>query len=97
MPVGYQDPAGTFAVNLAGTVNLLESMRGMPGLQAAVIVTTDKVYQNRNDGCRFQEDDPLCGDDPYSASKAAAECAVACWRRSYGGQLPPMASWLTSA
>jgi CDP-glucose 4,6-dehydratase len=92
VPAGYQDPTGTFAVNLTGTVNVLEAMRGVAGMDAAVIVTTDKVYHNRNDGRRFQEDDKLGGDDPYSASKAAAEHAVACWRQSFGGQLPPMAT-----
>jgi CDP-glucose 4,6-dehydratase len=92
VPRGIADPAGTFAANLGGTVHLLQAMRGLPGIDAALIVTTDKVYRNDGDGRRFTEDDPLGGADPYSASKAAAELAVASWRRSYGDDLPPLAT-----
>ncbi len=92
VPRGFEDPAGTFAVNVTGTLNLLEALRETPGIDAAVVVTTDKVYRNGNDGRRFQEDDPLGGDDPYSASKAAAELAVACWRESFSARMPPVAT-----
>ena len=74
---GYRDPAGTFATNLGGTVAVLDAMRGLPGLRGAVIVTSDKVYANDGAGRAFAEDDRLGGADPYSASKAAAELAVA--------------------
>jgi CDP-glucose 4,6-dehydratase len=78
----YLAPAGTFAVNVMGTVSFLEAARQASALKAAVIATSDKCY--RNDGRRggYGEDDPLGGDDPYSASKAAAELAVGAWRRS---------------
>jgi CDP-glucose 4,6-dehydratase len=92
VPRGYADPLGTFATNCDGTLHLLDALRGQPGLDAAVLVTTDKVYRNAGDGRRFREDDPLGGDDPYSASKAAAEIAVACWRASFAAALPPMAT-----
>jgi CDP-glucose 4,6-dehydratase len=88
----HAEPAGTFASNVTGTVNLLEALRGMPGVQAAVIVTSDKVYRNDGSGRRFTEEDPLGGEDPYSASKAAAEIAVASWRSSFARALPPLAT-----
>lgn len=81
---GLQDPLATFAVNLGGTLNLLDALRGEPDLRAVVVVTTDKVY--RAETTAHREDAPLGGEDPYSASKAAVELAVACWRRCY---LPP--------
>jgi CDP-glucose 4,6-dehydratase len=57
-----------------------------------VIVTTDKVYRNLADGRRFREHDALGGHDPYSASKAAAELAVAAWRASFHDELPEFAT-----
>ncbi len=90
VPRGYADPAGTFATNLGGTLHLLEALRGCRSVRAAVLVTTDKVYRNPGDGRRFRESDPLGGEDPYSASKAAAELAIACWRHSVRDELPPL-------
>jgi len=79
----YQDPAGTFATNVMGTVNFLEAARRAPGLKAAVVVTSDKCYRNDGRLGGYGEDDPLGGDDPYSASKAAAELAAWAWGRSF--------------
>jgi CDP-glucose 4,6-dehydratase len=79
----YQHPLETFATNVMGTVQLLEALRRVPGLRAALIVTTDKVYANSEDGRDFVEEDPLGGHDPYSASKAAAEIATASYAGSY--------------
>ncbi len=87
--LGHRAPAETFAVNVTGTVNLLQAMRGLPGLSAALIVTSDKVYRNDGSGRPFLESDPLGGADPYSASKAACEVAVGAWRASFG-DLPPL-------
>ena len=84
----YLDPAATFAVNVGGTVNLLDALRNLNGVEAALIVTSDKVYRNEGAGRPFVEADPLGGDDPYSASKAAAEIAVASWRAAFGRELP---------
>ena len=89
---GYRDPAGTYAVNAGGTLNLLEALRRLPGVAAAVIVTSDKVYRNNDCGRPFRESDPLGGYDPYSASKAAAEFIVSDWRNAFGKDLPPMAT-----
>ncbi len=88
---GHADPAGTFATNVTGTINLLQALRGLPGVAAALMVTSDKVYRNDGSGRRFAEDDALGGEDPYSASKAACEIAVASWRASFA-DLPPLAT-----
>jgi len=86
---GVRDPVETWETNVTGTLNLLQALRG-GGVQSAVIVTSDKVY--RNDGARaFVEGDPLGGEDPYSASKAACEMLVASHRAAFA-DLPPMAA-----
>lgn len=84
---GYRDPVGTFGTNVMGTLHLLEGALACGGVEAIVIVTSDKVYRNQGAGRPFVEDDPLGGSDPYSASKAAAELAVAAWRTGRAG--PP--------
>jgi CDP-glucose 4,6-dehydratase len=76
---GYAMPVETFETNVIGTVNVLEAVRRVSGVQGALIITTDKVYSPRPTG-RHSEDDALGGHDPYSASKSAAEHAVAAWR-----------------
>ncbi len=89
---GYRDPAGTFATNVGGTINLMQALQGLPGVQALLVATSDKVYRNDGAGRPFTEQAALGGGDPYSASKAAAEIAVASWRASFGSQLPPLAT-----
>lgn len=79
----YQDPADTFAVNVMGTINVLEALRGLEKPCVGVMVTTDKVYENNDEGRAFKEDDKLGGYDPYSASKAAAEIAISSYRNSF--------------
>jgi CDP-glucose 4,6-dehydratase len=79
----YADPIGTFATNTLGTVNVLNSLRKAPDLCATLVITTDKVYQNAENGHTFTEDDPLGGHDPYSASKAAAELVVRSYAQSF--------------
>ena len=81
-----EDPVAAFATNVMGTVHLLEALRAQPDLQAVLVVTSDKVYANADQGRAFVEADPLGGKDPYSASKAAAELAVASFARSYFAQ-----------
>jgi CDP-glucose 4,6-dehydratase len=88
---GYRDPEGTFASNVTGTINLMQTLRGA-GARAALIITSDKVYRNDNQGRAFREDDPLGGHDPYSASKAACEIAVASWRASFGAEIGSIAT-----
>jgi len=78
-----EDPVGTFATNVMGTVHLLDALRRQPSLKAVLCITTDKVYANAETGRAFVEDDPLGGKDPYSGSKAASEFAVASYAKSY--------------
>jgi CDP-glucose 4,6-dehydratase len=80
-----RDPAMTYAVNVMGTVNVLEAIRSAGNeVRAVVIVTSDKCYENRGEPSRrFVEDDRLGGDDPYSSSKACAELVTAAYRRSF--------------
>lgn len=79
----YEKPAETFEVNVAGTANLLEALRKLKKKCAAIIVTTDKVYENKEQNILYKEDDVLGGYDPYSASKACAEIVVSSFRRSF--------------
>lgn len=76
----YRDPVGTFLANTQGTVNVLEAARSTPEVRGVVCITTDKVYANKGEKRPFVETDPLGGKDPYSASKAAAEMAIASFR-----------------
>ncbi len=79
----YADPVETFAVNLMGTVHVLEALRSVNHPCTAVFVTTDKCYENREWVYGYRENDPLGGHDPYSASKATAELAISSYRRSF--------------
>jgi CDP-glucose 4,6-dehydratase len=81
----YADPAGTFAVNVLGTVNLLEAVRGVEDVRVVVNVTTDKVYAPHEGGAPYTEDEPLGGHDPYSTSKACSELVTASYRASFAG------------
>ena len=82
---GYADPLGTWSTNLIGSLHLLEALRSLTHPCAVVMVTTDKVYANREWLQGYRETDRLGGHDPYSASKAAAELAIASWRASFCG------------
>jgi CDP-glucose 4,6-dehydratase len=79
----YADPVGTYATNVLGTANLLESIRTLPSVRAVVVVTTDKCYLNREWRWGYRETDPLGGYDPYSSSKACAEILCASYRSSF--------------
>jgi CDP-glucose 4,6-dehydratase len=79
----YREPLATFATNTMGTAHLLEALRGQAGVRVAVVVTTDKVYRNREWTYPYREDDALGGHDPYSASKAAAELVAASYRSAF--------------
>ena len=82
----YQEPLLTWATNVQGSLNLLEALRSLQNTCAVVMVTTDKVYENREWDYGYRETDRLGGIDPYSASKAAAELAIASWRSSFCGE-----------
>ncbi|MBV8511244.1 MAG: CDP-glucose 4,6-dehydratase, partial [Xanthobacteraceae bacterium] len=79
----YQQPVQTFETNVLGTIHVMEAARITPSVRALVVVTSDKCYENREWLWPYREDEPLGGYDPYSASKACTEIAVAAWRRSF--------------
>ena len=85
----WREPVLTFATNALGTVHVLEACRGRPGVARIVCFTTDKVYRNDQSGRAFTEDDRLGGDEPYSASKSAAELAIGAWWESYFRRASP--------
>ena len=79
----YRDPLETWSINVMGTAHVLDALRDWRDLCAVVVVTTDKVYENREWEHLYREGDRLGGYDPYSASKAGAELVVESYRRSY--------------
>ncbi|MEQ8324445.1 MAG: CDP-glucose 4,6-dehydratase [Vicingaceae bacterium] len=79
----YKEPSLTYQTNVMGTVNILESLRKYSGKCNAIIVTTDKVYENIEQEYHYRESDKLGGFDPYSSSKAACEIAVSSYRQSF--------------
>lgn len=79
----YREPRETFASNVMGTVNVLDALCGLDGVRVAVMVTTDKVYRSQKPPRPYREDDALGGHDPYSASKAACEMALASYRDGF--------------
>lgn len=79
----YKDPIGTFATNTLGTAHLLDALRDLDSVRATVAVTTDKVYRNKEHCYPYREADELGGHDPYSASKAAAELVIDCYRDAF--------------
>ncbi len=79
----YTYPRETFDINTLGTVNILESIRHTASVQAGVMVTSDKCYENQEWVYGYRESDPLGGHDPYSASKGAAEIVISSYIRSF--------------
>ena len=88
--LSYEIPAETMATNVMGTVNVLEALRELRNPCAAVMVTSDKCYENLETSRPHEECDPMGGRDPYSASKGMAELAVASYRRSFFGSDHPV-------
>ena len=86
----YRQPLDAWSSNVQGTANLLEACRVTPGVAAVVVVTTDKVYANREWPWGYRECDELAGHDPYSASKAAAELVCDSYRKSFWQQSGPL-------
>jgi len=81
--LSYLYPAETYQVNVMGTINVLEAIRFTDSVKVAIMVTTDKCYDNREQMVFYKEDDPFGGYDPYSSSKGACEIAIQSWRRSF--------------
>ena len=82
----YKDPLDTFSTNIIGTANILDSLRKVESCKVAVMVTTDKVYSNKEWLYPYRESDALGGHDPYSASKAASEIIISSYRDSFLAQ-----------
>jgi len=79
----YRLPIESFSTNVMGTAHVLEAIKALQKPCVGVMITTDKVYENPEQGLAFTEEDKLGGYDPYSASKAAAEIVIESYRRSF--------------
>ncbi|HRS19042.1 MAG TPA: GDP-mannose 4,6-dehydratase, partial [Bacteroidales bacterium] len=79
----YSDPIETYSTNVMGTLNVLEACRRTASVQAIVIVTSDKCYDNKEWAWGYREIDPMGGFDPYSSSKGCAELLTASYRNSF--------------
>lgn len=81
----YNDPVATYETNVMGTVNVLEAVRHCPAVKSVVIITTDKVYKNKEWQWGYRENEELCGYDPYSNSKSCSELVAYSYRASFFG------------
>lgn len=81
--LSYEQPVETYAINVMGTVHLLEAARQAGGVSAIICVTSDKAYENREWVWPYRESDPMGGHDPYSNSKGCAELVISAYRNSY--------------
>lgn len=79
----YRSPIETYTTNVIGTINILEAVRSAAFVKAVVVITTDKVYENKEWHWAYRENERLGGFDPYSNSKACAELAVSAYRNSF--------------
>jgi CDP-glucose 4,6-dehydratase len=79
----YEIPSETFDINVTGTANLLEAVIPLQHKCSVVVITTDKVYQNRETDVLYKEHDALGGFDPYSTSKACCELVCDSFRKSF--------------
>ena len=79
----FREPRETYETNVMGTVNVLDAVRTTDGVRVVVNVTSDKCYDNREQGRPFREDDPKGGHDPYSNSKGCAELVADAYLRSF--------------
>lgn len=79
----YQNPVETYAINVMGTVHLLEAVRNTPGVRAVVNVTTDKCYENKEWCWGYRENEPMGGHDPYSSSKGCSELVTSAYRSAF--------------
>lgn len=81
--LSYEMPVETYETNLMGTINIMEAIRCTDSVKVAVMITTDKCYENKEQIWGYRENEPMGGYDPYSSSKGAAEIAISSWRRSF--------------
>jgi CDP-glucose 4,6-dehydratase len=81
----YRDPVATYATNVMGTVHVLEAVREADFVEAVVVVTSDKCYENKEWAWAYRENEPMGGHDPYSNSKGCAELITSAYRASFFG------------
>jgi len=81
--LSYAEPIETYSANVLGTAHMLEAVRQSRSVQAVVVVTSDKCYENVGPAWSYRETDALGGHDPYSSSKACAEIVTEAYRRSF--------------
>jgi len=81
--MSYQNPSETFSINAIGTAYVLDAVRQLIKPCIVVLITTDKVYDNKEWHYPYRESDRLGGYDPYSASKACAELVISSYRNSF--------------
>lgn len=81
--LSYDIPVETYETNVMGTIHVLEAIRATQSVKVAVMITTDKCYDNCETLEGYVETDPFGGYDPYSSSKGACEIAIQSWRRSF--------------
>lgn len=79
----YDDPIYTISTNVMGTANILQVVKEVGFVKSTVIITTDKVYENKEWHHAYRENDPLGGYDPYSSSKAAADIITSSYTQSF--------------
>lgn len=79
----YNEPKYTFETNIIGTVNFFEAVRLTESVKVAINITTDKCYRNNEWLWGYREDEPMGGDDPYSASKGASELVTNAYLKSF--------------
>ena len=79
----YDIPVETYETNVMGTIHVMEAIRVTEGVKVAVMITTDKCYENAEQLWGYRENEPMGGYDPYSSSKGCAEIAISSWRRSF--------------
>ena len=81
--LSYEIPVETYETNVMGTIHVMEAIRETKSVKVAVMITTDKCYDNKEQVEGYVETDPFGGYDPYSSSKGACEIAIQSWRRSF--------------
>lgn len=81
--LSYDIPVETYEVNVMGSIHVMEAIRVTDSVKVAVMITTDKCYDNKEQIWGYRENEAMGGYDPYSSSKGAAEIAIASWRRSF--------------
>ena len=81
--LSYEQPVETYEANVMGTIHVMEAIRVTRSVKVAVMITTDKCYENKEQLQGYKESDPFGGCDPYSSSKGACEIAIQSWRKSF--------------